>query len=848
MKKWLAILLSMLLLATTIPLGVVNVSAATTYELYWPVPTNKAAIGTYSSKFGPRTSPTAGASTNHRGIDIAVPSNTSVYAAADGEIIQVSSSNARGNYVLVYHSGLNLSTLYQHLTRATVQKGDKVKGGQQIALSGNTGIGTGAHLHFGVMVGKATKADHDQLSYNMAINPLGSNIRYTAASGSAPAPSTSTNPDDYPVPTRSLFYTSPVKTGDDVRWVQAVLVKLGYNIAIDGSFGPATRDAVKAFQKAQGLTQDGSCGEITRGKLKECWEKMKHTHTYTNACDTTCNVCGATRSITHNYANATCTKAKTCTVCGATTGSALGHKYSSQVTTAATCGSNGVKTYTCSACGNKYTESIPATGKHNYSSKVTTAATCTANGVKTYTCSGCGHSYTEVIPAGGHNAVPVPGYAATCTKDGLTEGYVCSGCGAVLVAQEVIPARHTPATYEKQPTCAENGLVGAAKCTVCGEMVETGTVIPALGHSMVVIPGYEPTCTEDGLSDGHMCSRCGEVIDEGTVIPAKGHSEATAQGYAPTCTEAGITEGSYCPDCHHVFVAQEIIDALGHDVVIDSAVEPTCTEDGLTEGSHCSRCGEILVAQITLPVVEHTIVIDPAVEPTVTSTGLTEGKHCDLCGTVLVAQQIVDKLPMPGLPDDAPAFVVDNVTAREGEEFTVAIRTQNNSGIVSFKLKVAYDADVLELVSAVGKDFANMSFSPLTNNPFILNWVDAINPDNTTDGVVALLTFRVKEGAAMGTSDITLSYDAEDVYDTDFNNVSFRVVNGTVTVVKYTPGDVNNDESINNKDLGLLQRYLNEWDVTLSEAAADTNGDDSINNKDLGLLQRYLNEWNVTLG
>lgn len=118
----------------------------------------------------------------------------------------------------------------------------------------------------------------------------------------------------------------------------------------------------------------------------------------------------------------------------------------------------------------------------------------------------------------------------------------------------------------------------------------------------------------------------------------------------------------------------------------------------------------------------------------------------------------------------------------------------------------------------------------------------------TTDGVVVLLTFRVKEGAAVGTTDITLSYNPEDVYDTEFNNVGFRVENGIVTVVEYVPGDVNRDGKVNNKDLGLLQQVINEWDVNYDSNAADTNGDSRINNKDLGLLQRYLNAWDVTLG
>ena len=98
------------------------------------------------------------------------------------------------------------------------------------------------------------------------------------------------------------------------------------------------------------------------------------------------------------------------------------HSYSSSITTAATCTKDGVKTYTCSKCGNSYTEAVAATGHsyvsgkcskcgaaaatgctHSYTYKITTAATCTAAGVKTYICSLCGHSYTSAIAATGHS-------------------------------------------------------------------------------------------------------------------------------------------------------------------------------------------------------------------------------------------------------------------------------------------------------------------------------------------------------------------------------------------------------------------------------------------------------------
>jgi hypothetical protein len=62
-----------------------------------------------------------------------------------------------------------------------------------------------------------------------------------------------------------------------------------------------------------------------------------------------------------------------------------------------------------------------------------------------------------------------------------------------------------------------------------------------------------------------------------------------------------------------------------------------------------------------------------------------------------------------------------------------------------------------------------------------------------------------------------------------------------------TPGDLNADGDINNRDLVLLQQYLNGWDVTIDSAACDVTADGDINNRDLVLLQQYLNGWDVTL-
>ncbi|MCD8332191.1 MAG: S-layer homology domain-containing protein [Oscillospiraceae bacterium] len=73
------------------------------------------------------------------------------------------------------------------------------------------------------------------------------------------------------------------------------------------------------------------------------------------------------------------------------------HSYTAEVTTAATCGTDGVRTYTCS-CGDSYTETIPATGEHTWDGgTVTLKATRYTTGVTTYTCTLCGATKTETV-------------------------------------------------------------------------------------------------------------------------------------------------------------------------------------------------------------------------------------------------------------------------------------------------------------------------------------------------------------------------------------------------------------------------------------------------------------------
>ena len=102
-----------------------------------------------TSAFGNREAPTAGASTNHQGVDLAGPEGTPIYASRAGTVTAATFGKAAGYYVSINH-GDGFSSIYMHMTHYVVSKGAQVSQGQLIGYMGSTGVSTGNHLHFGI--------------------------------------------------------------------------------------------------------------------------------------------------------------------------------------------------------------------------------------------------------------------------------------------------------------------------------------------------------------------------------------------------------------------------------------------------------------------------------------------------------------------------------------------------------------------------------------------------------------------------------------------------------------------------------------------------------------------------
>lgn len=107
--------------------------------------------GRLSSQFGKRPRPTAGASTYHKGVDWATPTGTTVVASCGGTVIKAGWGSGYGYVVYIRHED-GRETRYAHLSKVLVSVGQKVVQGQKIALSGNTGVSSGPHVHFELLI------------------------------------------------------------------------------------------------------------------------------------------------------------------------------------------------------------------------------------------------------------------------------------------------------------------------------------------------------------------------------------------------------------------------------------------------------------------------------------------------------------------------------------------------------------------------------------------------------------------------------------------------------------------------------------------------------------------------
>ncbi|MFJ2025891.1 peptidoglycan-binding protein [Streptomyces sp. NPDC087897] len=184
--------------------------------------------------------PRGGAS--HAGQDVSNSTGTAVYAAAAGTVIRRSWGGGlpgrTGNALVIAHGG-GQYTYYGHLSAYRVGLNATVRAGQRIADMGATGNVTGPHLHFETHTG----------GLGSTANP----VSFLAARGVDLAGGWSR--------------IDPGAKGVTVVVIQHLMNRRGYGLAVDGAYGSVSVDAVKRFQRSEGLTADGQVGPATWPKL-----------------------------------------------------------------------------------------------------------------------------------------------------------------------------------------------------------------------------------------------------------------------------------------------------------------------------------------------------------------------------------------------------------------------------------------------------------------------------------------------------------------------------------------------------------------------------------------------------
>ena len=290
------------------------------------------------------------------------------------------------------------------------------------------------------------------------------------------------------------------------------------------------------------------------------------------------------------------------------------------VTKAATIYEKGVKTFTCTVCGETRTEDIKVLDKTWHKGQ-TVAPTCTEQGYTVYICdqdknltekrdytAALGHDY-------GNGVVTTP---ATCTTEGVLT-YTCTRDG--VTKTEGIPAlghKWDDGTITTAPTCETEGKK-TYKCTNDG-CTETKTEsVAALGHDWDDgVVTTKPTCEADGVKT-YTCKNDGSHTKTES-IPALGHDwndgEVTT---APTCTEDGVKTYTCKNDASHT--KTETIAKLGHKWDAGKVtVEPTYDSDG-TMTFTCQNDKTHTYTE-TIPAKKYTFTVT-VVDPTCTEQGYT---------------------------------------------------------------------------------------------------------------------------------------------------------------------------------------------------------------------------------
>ena len=153
-----------------------------------------------------------------------------------------------------------------------------------------------------------------------------------------------------------------------------------------------------------------------------------------------------------------------------------------------------------------------------------------------------------------------------------------------------------------------------------------------------------------------------------------------------------------------------------------------------------------------------------------------------------------------------PAFAAGNgsisissASGKQGDTLTLNVNMNSNPGLVTMTIRVTYDTAVLQLTGvADSKLLVGAQLNTTYNSPYTIAWVDgSATTNNTKTGKIASFTFKIKDNAKVGTSNVTLQF--VDSFDTNYNENSFTATSGKITVncQSHTYGAYTNKDASN---------------------------------------------------
>ncbi len=512
---------------------------------------------------------------------------------------------------------------------------------------------------------------------------------------------------------------------------------------------------------------------------------------------------------------------------------------------------------TCSACGDVTRKA------HTWDAGViTTEPTYTSTGIKTYTCAGCRQTKTEVI-----DKVVLPTQRTTVTVGNVT---TCAEEGITVPVSISKNAGLMGLTLQIEYDSDVLALTGATK----------GTALSNLAFTRGAMNENPATFIWDGSSED---TSNGQILLLTFAIVDTTASEYTVEATVKTAcddklntVETNVTAGTITKKSHsyglwikndndtHKKVCEcgkEITEI--HSWNGGSVTTPaTHTKDGVRTYI-CTICSETKTEVIEKDTENHTY-------ENFVADGAKNHKKVCVCGAFTTEAHkwdagVVTTQPTAGSPsiktytctackykrsetfgsrlptENDTNLTVGNITARSGDEIIVPVSISKNVGITGLQLTFGYNIDALTLTKVTkGTALGNMEFTEpgdFNEERLVFMW-DGQDADSS-NGEILLLNFKVADTAVAG--DYQIFVNLEIACDQNFNSVPIYLNNGTVKIANQLPGDVNNDKTVDVKDVMLTRRYVaGGYGVTLIESVADVNKDGSVDVKDVMLMRRAV--------